>query len=347
MFTRIRNFLSGKSADASEAVSGSLVHVPHQVIVDTLLPFEVDSNLIRHNGLPILDWEAVRRWLESAATDELRGTAWSACERAWLAHFCQALGKGYQVAESEHAIVVSSHQPRVVRATLEFMECSLRSVVRVLDGVAQVMPWGKEILIVLDNAEDYYNYISFYYPDEDREFSYSGGIHISAGCSHYVTIKGELAEIEPVIVHEMTHGCLSHLQLPLWLNEGLAVNAELQLANRGQPAYSPQDMHNKHRAFWGSGEIQEFWSGQSFHRSDDGNMLSYDLARILVQQFAKDWIAFRNFVLQADWRDAGAESARNHLGVDLGELVRALLESAPTVSLAPDPAQWKPAPGPT
>ena len=40
-------------------------------------------------------------------------------------------------------------------------------------------------------------------------------------------------------MHEMTHGSVAHLPLPLWLNEGLAVNTERRLAGAtGAPARS-------------------------------------------------------------------------------------------------------------
>ncbi len=60
----------------------------------------------------------------------------------------------------------------------------------------------------------------------------------------------------------------------------------------------------------------------------DGNLLSYDLARILVAYMAKDWEAFRRFVLAANMADGGAAAAREHLGADLGKLACALLGRA-------------------
>jgi hypothetical protein len=218
---------------------------------------------------------------------------------------------------------------------------TLGKITKVLDGIAQVPPWGKDILIVFDDADSYYNYVSYYYPDEEREFAYSGGMHINTGCSHYVTIKRELQSVEPVIAHEMTHGCLSHLPLPLWLNEGLAVNTEIRLVGNFSVSLTPQQMRKKHFSFWGSNEIQEFWSGKSFERPDDGNLLSYDLARIMVEQMAKDWERFKEFVLHADWRDSGAEAAEQYLDVDLGKLVCLLLEKPDDFDWSPEPQSCK------
>src|SRR5688572_25195416 len=72
-------------------------------------------------------------------------------------------------------------------------------------------------------------------------------------------------------------------------------------------------MHGKHQRFWKEADIQHFWSGHSFGRTDDGNSLSYDLARIIVEQLAKDWESFKRFVLAARHDDGGEAAARERL----------------------------------
>jgi hypothetical protein len=201
-------------------------------------------------------------------------------------------------------------------------------------------PWGKDLLIVFDDEETYYRYVSYYYA-EDGEFATSAGMHISAGCSHFVTRKADLSAIEPVIAHEMTHGCVAHLPLPLWLNEGIAVNTEQKIAAVGPLLYTVQEMRDKHLAFWREPEIQQFWSGESFHRTDDGNLLSYDLARIIVEQLAKDWELFKRFVSLADRADAGASAAEAVYGLDLGLFVSALLEEDGSPAWAPNSKTWR------
>jgi len=47
------------------------------------------------------------------------------------------------------------------------------------------------------------------------------------------------------------------------------------------------------------------------------------------------------FVLRADRADAGAAAARECLGVDLGDLVTALLERETPRSWSPDPSKWE------
>lgn len=105
--------------------------------------------------------------------------------------------------------------------------------------------------------------------------------------------------------------------------------------------YSPQELRTKHRQFWGKEEVQQFWSGESFFRTDDGNLLSYELARILVTHMSGDWERFENFVTNASRHDAGMSAARDHLAVDLGALVCALLEQPYTPEWEPNSAAWE------
>ncbi|PFH12118.1 hypothetical protein BCF11_4593 [Collimonas sp. PA-H2] len=342
MFDFIRNaLLPAKRSQvvAEMPIFADVETLPAEVVVDENISFQLASQIAYHEKFPILDWDAVRAWVSETVPPDLQAKAWLASERAWLLHFRAALGTGFAIRESENAILLSSLENNVARATLGYMELTLKRVIKTLDGIAQVVPLGKDILIIFDDGDSYYNYVSCCYPDAG-EFAFSGGMYINGGCGHYVTVKEDLRQIEPVITHEMTHGCVSHLPLPAWLNEGLAVNTEQRFAPRADRRRTPQELHRKHLAFWREDTLQEFWSGQSFLRTDDGNLLSYDLARILVAHMAKDWNAFREFALAADLADGGAAAARDHLGVELGELVCTLFAWQPEAAFGPDPRAW-------
>jgi hypothetical protein len=311
------------------------------VTVEGGFEFPLAQHLARHQGFPVADWDKVRAWVDGLEPEARRAAAWSACERGWLLHFRDALGAGFELAESESAALLSSLPPGAAGAMLEFMARTQRRIGAVLEGLADVAPWGKDILIVFDDEESYYRYVSYYYPDAG-EFASSGGMHIDSGCSHFVTVKAEARQLEATLVHEMTHASLGHLPLPLWLNEGLAVNTERRLAGAAREALGEHErLHDRLRRFWSVVSIQDFWSGQSFHHPGDGNELSYALARILVEQLAKDWPPFARFVLGANRADAGAAAARECLGLDLGELVTALLERETPKSWSPNPQKWE------
>jgi hypothetical protein len=342
----LRSLAFGKPVADSHAPA-AIADPAATVAAEGVDAFDVLAHLVDANGLPVLDWAAAQQWVEGIPTPDAQAAAWTRCEHAWLEHFRAALGAKYSLVVKDEVALLSSLEPNVARATIDFVARTRRRIVRVLDGIAHVPEWGNDILVVFDDDDAYYRYVAHYYP-EAGEFAGSGGMFIHQGCGHFVTVRADLRAVEPVIAHELTHACLSHLPIPAWLNEGLAVNTEQRLcppasvALTGRP--SPQQMQSRHRKFWKSGEIQEFWSGKSFLRADEGNELSYDLARIIVSQLAGDWDRFRSFALDANGEDAGSDAARQHLGVELGRVACALLEREPDAAFDPDPALWTGAP---
>ncbi len=340
MLKAIRSLFSDSSQDAARHKSIDVFEgLPTEIASAGTSPFPLAATLVRIHDLPTPDWERFDSWLTALANEDARNLAWNECELAWLLHLANALGSSYRVSRRDSFLVLSSLAGRPLTTLLDFMSRVSSRIGRTLEGIAKAPSYGYTILIVVDDEDSYYRYVSRYYPD-DGEFSFSGGMHINQGCSHFVTTKSELAILEPVIVHEMTHGYLSHLAIPAWLNEGIAVNTEHRIAPPGRPLYTPTEMHQKHVEFWGEGEIQEFWSGASFLRTDDGNMLSYDLARTLVGLFSPDWGRFRDFVNNAHFSDAGAAAAAEHLGIHLGAAVCSILEYDPQLTWDPQPASW-------
>ena len=300
--------------------------------------FALVEHLYLHEGLPVLDWQAALDW--SAQASDSAG-ALKECKRGWLLHLRDALGEGYELHESAHAAVLSKGDARFAAGMLDFIERTRRRITVTLEGLATFRDDDREILIVFDDNETYYRYVSHAYP-EDGEFAFSSGMYLHSGCPHFVTVaEEEHHTVERVITHEMTHASVSHLPIPLWLNEGLAVNSENRLMGTIPKLYDPAEMRRKHLAFWTRETIQEFWSGRSFGRPDEGCMLSYDLAQILVEILAGHWPQFRAFASAANYEDAGASAASEHLGLDLGESIASIFEQSSDDGWRPDPEQWR------
>ncbi len=303
-------------------------------------PFDVTPHLGRHvhsgAGFPLLNWTALAQWADTAGSEEGAERAFEAGVRAWLLHMRDACGTSFRLYETDDAYVLSPLDNRALLVTAAYIATTRKRIGQVLAGVADFGMSRKSILLVLNDEDAYYDYLSPYYPD--GEFAASGGIFINAGCPHFVVPLADLSAIEPVIAHEMTHSALSHLALPRWLDEGLAVNTEQRLTRAPALEHSPQELRAKHLDYWGASEVQQFWSGDSFFRPDDGNLLSYELARILVAHMSGDWESFKGFVRHAD---AGAQAAREQLNVELGALVCALLEQPYCPDWEPEPGVWE------
>jgi len=294
----------------------------------------LDTCLRNANGWPVFDWGVVNDWLATISDEDQRQRARTDCHRAWLMYLRDAIGPYATLHETGDAFVLSTLEPGVLKATADFVARSSSRIAKLLGPLAAPHTGHKSILVVFDDEADYYPYTAAYDPDEG-ESAFSGGMFIDAGCPHFVTCRADLSCIEPVIVHELTHAALSHLKLPLWLDEGIAVNTEHRLTGMHRSELTPQQMHRLHQGFWGETEIQQFWTGTSFRRPDDGNKLSYDLARIIVEQLGKTWEPFTAFVARAQRSDAGAQAARDAMDIDLGALVCALLERDSEATWAP------------
>src|SRR5688500_14115934 len=69
---------------------------PDDVVVDGASSFPISRHLIVPNGFPILDQEAIERWLQTIP-EAMKQRAWETCERAWLLHLRQAMGAAFRL----------------------------------------------------------------------------------------------------------------------------------------------------------------------------------------------------------------------------------------------------------
>lgn len=284
--------------------------------------FPLAQHLARHNGFPIVDWPAVEAWRQSLP-ESSHAAALASAHRGWLLHFRDALAPDARLFESSSCWLLSSYDDRSAEVASTFVCRAFTNVVSSLGDLVQRRAIERIALVVFDDVQRYYEYVSHDHPEED-ERGLSGGCFIRDG-SQVVTWVSGLASLERVVVHELTHACLAHRPLPIWLNEGLAQCTTDAILGRTASRPHERDLRAKHAVAWDDDRLREFWSGRSFTRPDDRQPLSYDLARLLVASLASDWARFERFSASAHTRDGGAAAAREHLGRELDDLARATL----------------------
>jgi hypothetical protein len=300
----------------------------------------VPMHWFNNTQLPLPDFERIRQSQPGDLDEQARNDWWTAVAGHWLLAMSAALRGHYRIRASADFLLLSDLPDRPAQLFLEFCQDVRHWILRNLGDIASDDGDGKHVVMVFADEDDYYRYISHYYPEEG-EFALSGGMFVNAGYGHFVTFSAGMEHMQPTIAHELTHCLVAHLPIPAWLNEGLATNTEAalfpqQFAPSAQ-LYDPSEMAAKHAAFWNADTIQEFWSGKSFLRTDDGNLLSYDLARRITRRAAQAEELFRAFVRAAHRDDAGL-AAQQQLGFPITDLITAMLGEG---EWTPDPKRWR------
>lgn len=275
------------------------------------------------HGFSYPDWEKVWRQVNVSIPHSVWDAVYQRAAREWLRQLCRDLGGNYRGHESGRFFMLCAEGRRVSEALLEYAERSQESISDQLGKLSKREVYGKQVLMVFSEHDDYYTYISHFYPEGTHNLS--TGVFISVGYGHVAMPFTFVFSAKPIITHELVHNSLFHLRISTWLNEGLAQRLERVLANQGFRV--DRELVQRHSNFWNAENIQEFWAGTSFNEPGDSTQLSYSLGEILVELLAYDYAAFLNFVNEADWRDGGQDAAVRLLGKDLGQVVGSFLGS--------------------
>jgi len=285
-------------------------------------------------GFPRPDWQTIVRLIEEHP-EATHSEHWRSWASKWLEETRCSLPSTYSISESENFCVLSSEPERYVTLLISFFEKALVRICRDLEGIVIDEGYGKHIAMIFSDQETYYRYISYFYP-KDGEFALSSGVFLNKEYGHFVFPFLEMNEAEATAAHELTHACLKHLDLPLWLNEGIAVTMEDAICG-SQPLRMTDERLAEHQNFWNFKTIQEFWNGDSFGRTDKGCSLSYELGRYCVRSLSHDYAAFKSFANIALYEDGGEAAAIEVFGGSLGGLIEQFFGEG---NWAPSPDEW-------
>ena len=236
----------------------------------------------------------------------------------WVDDLRDRFGDPYEVISSRHFLVVSGRPSREGDLLVTAMERAAGRIEKQLPGIARIRKEPKNVAILFHDHDTFLRYVSEFFPEEG-EFGHPGGLFIPEGLGHFVLPADSIRTIESSITHELTHAFCSHLDLPSWIDEGLAQSMEFA-AGFKQAEIFDRELIDEHRRYWNDARLEEFWSGKSF-KSIDGQRLSYQLAEFLLNALPGEPEVLAEFVNNASWKDAGHEAARSILGVELEELI--------------------------
>jgi len=281
------------------------------------------------------DWEAVDGFVQDHFAKESFHDAYCQIASLWTRQIQSQLASGYRITESNKFIMLSRADDETVAQALQFLERCLYRIHTGLPFVPAELGYGKWPVLCLE-PDDFYAYLTDYCHDDEAEHALVGGVFLNRGYGHFAMPDASLDRYSSVFAHELTHAILSICDLPAWLDEAITATVEHRITNE-VPYVLDREFIRRHQGYWTAESIQSFWAGTSFWTPDEGQELSYHLARFiftaLYQSGTVDPNQVSRFIANANHEDAGQAAAKEHLDLDLGEILTHLLGDG---SWAPD-----------
>lgn len=290
---------------------------------------QLDGAFTLADGFSHPDWALILRLVRERITPPEREAAWEEIALQWVDRLRADLGGAYRARTSPRFILLSELNADTTGALIAFMENARTYLQDQLGEANRRRSWVKRVVLLFTEADDYYQYLSHFYRDGTHPLS--AGCLIKHGYTHIAAPYYDLPTARSTLAHELTHACLAHRRLPLWLDEGCATTAEQRLAPGHRPILDPE-LRDRHLAFWQEERMQQFWAGTSFQEPGDASELSYSLAEIMVSLISRDAPAFIAFLRHARHVDAGQTAALDCLGMSLGDVAGSFL----------GPGDWRP-----
>ena len=268
---------------------------------------EIDNFFIYRHGYPRPDWEQLYDWVEALPQDSDFHHVWTEIQAKWLGKLSDHLQDNYSIWESLNFLMVCNRPKADSERLTRFCEKARKRILELLGHAAADGGYGKIVVLILSDSDDYFDYIGDWYPDEGEFGGTSGMCLTSGGCPHVAVLAGPSRPCEATIAHELNHFFLQHLDLPRWLDEGITQVVEQEVAGWTRPEQD-RELSRKHAKWWNPETIQEFWSGESFFAPDDRQEMSYDLAlqmaKHLLRKFPSTFADLLKSAISADAGDA-------------------------------------------
>ena len=276
---------------------------------------EIPNAIRRSTAAVVVDWNRVDRALTELGETDL-DAAYGSLALEWLGMIRDEWGGDFRLYESTNFLVLSARPERFSTSLLRLGEQTYSRMTETLPSLARKDGFGKFVCIVADSLDRYYDYVDTLCGDSSLPIT-SGVFLKVSGYAHFLLNHGEHFDQEATFVHELTHALINHLAIPLWVEEGIT-----QIMEEDVLGFSSFDMNReeamRHRDFWSTHGLTDFWFGASFGRSDDGQELSYVLSQIFVRHMlSRGREEFVRFVEHAKVSDCGEAASREVYGLGL------------------------------
>lgn len=283
----------------------------------------VDAAIAEVDNLLVPDWDAIARALHR----QVKGSDYSAAQglalRHWVNRLAASLGDAYQVAESDHFVLLSPLGEGSTRATLKLSEHAYAYLINILGGLPRGERFGKIPILMFDHRATYTAYLNalgLHTTATDASL----GVFIQHACPQIAVDVSAGFDFERILVHELSHAVCSGLRMPRWVDEGIAQVAEEYACGTIQAVVTPEQQM-EHRDFWSQVGLYHFWNGDAFDHPDM-QPFAYQLANVLIRNLhSMHRRQFTRFVVSASVEDGGEAAAQVCLERSLPDIAAVFL----------------------
>ena len=258
---------------------------------------------------------------------------WTIVVREWLGRMSGEANSKSSVSETESLVILSPFTGEQQTRRAQSLEQSAKEVTTYLGEAVAIDRLGKPAVLIFPDPVTYSNYIAPFYP-EGSVVPMSGGLCLThSGYVHLAMYYDPDTDLNPVFVHELTHAYLSHLTLPAWMDEAVAMRMENLVAGY-PPRPFDRDIYDRLQAHWNEETLQQFITGESWEIPGDSFELSYQLAEIIWKKIETNLDAtqeeVQELIVSSSWNDGGEHALQDIFGIGLNDLFKSFLgEIAP------------------
>jgi hypothetical protein len=145
------------------------------------------------------DWKGIAAYIKDRVPKEDWETVWSQVAARWLEELAVNLGGGGRVHRSDNFFCLSDLDSDTTKTLLDYAE----SVLEVIRGCLKAAAWtgyyGKHVLLFFFDPDDYYAYISHFYPEGTHILS--TGVFIRRGYTHIALPFVKILSAQHTLVH--------------------------------------------------------------------------------------------------------------------------------------------------
>jgi hypothetical protein len=129
------------------------------------------------------DWKVISQAIQQRVIgpDDLN-IAWTEAARQWVMQLQSDLGGDYQVKDSPQFILLAALDEKKSGEILTFVENTLDQICERLEDAAWTSGHGKHVILLFEEQDDYYQYVSYFYHDGTHPTS--GGCLLARGYVH-------------------------------------------------------------------------------------------------------------------------------------------------------------------